>query len=252
MLGSGTATPEIESRLAQNRDLCDIRTVVTEETFLQLCDELSTLYYPWLQWLLVAVGSCFLEDAARCGIALLVAADHMSWWLAFTGMVAGAISGDVCLYLTGRYATAFLLSRRWVDPNKLAKVERYFQNHAVATIFFSRFIPGVRGIGFSVSGIVRYPFPRFFFVLTTAAVVQAILFLKLGNFIGDRVLPLFKGRGAQFTTIAVVVLVGAVIHQFFARRRKKKAIQARASIDPVNVEKADAPTDSADHPVDPV
>ena len=221
---------------------------MTEEAFLQLCDELSTLYYPWLQWLLVAVGSCFLEEAARCGIALLVAADHMSWWLAFTGMVAGALIGDVSFYLTGRYATAFLLSRRWVDPNKLAKVEGYFQNHAVATVFLSRFIPGVRGIGFSVSGIVRYPFPRFFLILTVAAVVQAILFLKLGNFIGDRVLPLFKGRGAQFTTIAVVVLIGTVIHQFFARRRKKKAIQARASIEPASV---DNPGDSTD-PADPV
>jgi Uncharacterized membrane-associated protein len=219
---------------------------VTEETFLQLCDELSTLYYPWLQWLLVAVGSCFLEDAARCGIALLVAADHMSWWLAFTGMVAGALIGDASLYLTGRYATAFLLSRRWVNPDKLVKMEGFFKTHAVAAIFLSRFVPGVRGIGFSVSGIVRYPLPRFLLVLTAASVAQAIVFLKLGNFIGDRVLPLFKGRGAQFATILAVVLVGAVIHRIFARRRKKKAIQARASMASAATDAPTEPADTAD------
>lgn len=221
---------------------------MTEETFLQLCDDLSTLYYPWLQWLLVVVGSCFLEDAARCGIALLVAAGHMSWWLAFTGMVAGALVGDAGFYLMGRYATAFLLSRRWVNPEKLVKMEGYFKTHAVAAIFLSRFVPGVRSIGFSVSGIVSYPLPRFLLVLTAAAVLQALLYLKLGNFIGDRILPFFKGKGAQLATILAIMLVGAVIHRILARRRKKKAILARAAMSSADTDSPDAPADTPTEP----
>ena len=151
----------------------------------------------------------------------------MNWWVAFTGMVAGALAGDVCLYLTGRYATSFLLSRRWMDPDRLVRVEGYFKNHAVLTIFLSRFLPGVRGVGFSVSGIVRYPFPRFLLILTAAAMIQAWIFLRLGDFIGDRILPMLKDKGDRLAAIATVVLVGAVAHQIFAHRRKKKAIKAK-------------------------
>lgn len=57
-----------------------IKPIVNEATFLQLCEHLSDNL--WLQGLLVAVGTCFLEDAGRCGVGLLVAAGHMEAWLA--------------------------------------------------------------------------------------------------------------------------------------------------------------------------
>jgi membrane protein DedA with SNARE-associated domain len=205
--------------------LCDIRAAVTEETFLQLCDGLSAT--PWLQWLLIIAGTCFIEDPARCGVALLVAGGHLGWWTAFPAMVIGAMAGDLCLYLAGRFAMQFLVRWGWLDPVRLTWMEATFGSHAAKTTFIARFLPGARSFGYLAVGIVRYPFPRFLLILTAAAVAQTLLFLQLGEFIGERLLPLLKGRDARFAAIAAVVLAGVLVHRTLARRRKKKAARAR-------------------------
>jgi membrane protein DedA with SNARE-associated domain len=203
--------------------MCNDRDIVTEEVFLQLCEHLSDRL--WLQGLLVAAGTCFLEDAARCGVGLLVAAGHMGWWVAFVGMFIGGISGDVGLYLAGRYATQFLINRRWIDPARLTWMESYFRDHAVKTVFVSRFLPGARMLAFSVAGVVRYPFPRFLLVLGLASAAQAVLFLKLSAFIGEQILPYLKNPRTGLPAIAMVVLVGILVHQALARRRKRAALK---------------------------
>ena len=60
---------------------------MTEDAFIQLCQQLSA--HVWLQGVLVAVGTCVLEDAARCGVGLLVAAGHIDWGVAFVSMTIG-------------------------------------------------------------------------------------------------------------------------------------------------------------------
>lgn len=192
-----------------------------EEAFIHLCEHLSN--HLWLQWLLVAAGTCFLEDAARCGVGLLVAAGHVGWWLALGSMTVGGMAGDIGLYLIGRYATSFLLRHRWVDKTRLVWMEEYFERHAVKTVLISRFIPGARTVAYSAAGIIRYPLPRFLLLLLFAAVVQSLLFLQLGTFIGQRILPYLNDTRTRVALIAVVVLAGALIHHVTTRRRKAGA-----------------------------
>jgi membrane protein DedA with SNARE-associated domain len=206
--------------LAPADGLCDDLATVTEETFFQLCEHLSGQL--WLQGLLVAVGTCFLEDAARCGVALLVAAGHMGWWVAFAGMVAGAIMGDLGLYLIGRYATQFLLSRRWVDPARLAWMEGYFNQHAMKTVVLSRFLPGTRAVAYGAAGAARYPLTRFLYLLAAAAVAQALLFLQLGGWLGGSILPYLDGPWAKGALISATVLATVMIHKAVVRRSRAK------------------------------
>jgi membrane protein DedA with SNARE-associated domain len=196
-----------------------IKPIVNEATFLQLCEHLSDNL--WLQGLLVAVGTCFLEDAGRCGVGLLVAAGHMEAWVALIGMFLGGISGDLGLYLTGRYATQFLLSRRWMNADRLTRMKEIFACHAVKAVLFSRFLPGARTVAYSVAGIVRYPFPRFLIMLCAASLVQALLFLWMGAFIGDHILPYLRQPHLSVALIAAVVLVGFLTHRALARRRAR-------------------------------
>jgi len=194
---------------------------VTDEAFIQLCEHLSD--HLWLQALLVAVGTCFLEDAARCGVGLLAAAGHIGWWLAFVSMTVGGMAGDIGLYLIGRYATLFLIRRRWVDPARLDGMESYFKNHAIKTVFLSRFLPGARTLAYSAAGVIRYPLPRFILLLLIAAVAQSLLFLQLGSFIGNKILPHLRDTRTQFGLIAIIVLTGGLIHHVTTRRRKQRA-----------------------------
>jgi membrane protein DedA with SNARE-associated domain len=204
-----------------------IHRTVNETFFLELCDTLSG--HPWLQWLLIIAGTCFIEDPARCGVVLLVAGGHIRWWTAFPAMVIGGVVGDVGLYFIGRYATDLLVRLRWVDPARLSKMKEVFYEHAVKSLFIARFLPGARGITYSVSGIVRYPFLRLLAVLTAASAIQALLFLKLGDFVGETVIPYLKRPQMRVVVVAAVVLGGVLVHQKLARRRRRKVAALAAA-----------------------
>ena len=75
----------------------------------------------------------------------------------------------------------------------------------------------------SAAGIIRYPLPRFLLLLLFAAAVQSLLFLQLGTFIGQRILPYLNDTRTRVALIAVVVLAGALIHHVTTRRRKAGA-----------------------------
>ncbi|MDD4102537.1 MAG: DedA family protein [Kiritimatiellae bacterium] len=196
---------------------------MTEEAFLQLCEHLST--HLWLQSLLVVAGTCFLEDAGRCAVALLVAAGQIGWWLALASMTAGGMAGDIGRYLIGRYGTSFLVSLRWVDRTRLEWMEEYFRNHAAKTVLASRFLPGARTLAFCAAGVIRYPFPRYLALLFIAALVQALIFLKLGAFIGDRILPYLRDPLNRTVIVIGLILTGVLMHLAVAwikRRHVKK------------------------------
>lgn len=192
---------------------------MTEETFLQLCETLSDNL--WLQGVLITIGTCFLEDPARVGVALLVAAGHVAWWLAFVGIICGALVGDVGLYLIGRYATNFMLRRRWADPENIEWMQEYFRRHAIQTIMLSRFLPGTRMLAFGSAGVAHYPLPRFLLFLTIASAVQATLFLKLGALLGEH-LPWLKEPRIAFFIFIGTLLFGTLIYWQLARRRAKR------------------------------
>lgn len=202
-----------------------MRGPVTEEAFIQFCQQLSD--QAWLQGLLVAVGTCFLEDAARCGVGLLVAAGHVGWWVAFAGMTGGGIAGDIGLYLIGRFATLFLLRWRWVDAARLAWMESYFQQQAVKTVLIARFIPGARTLAYVSAGAVKYPLPRFLLLLLLASVAQSVLFLELGAFIGKRILPYLHDTRLRLGAFGIIVLLVVLTHHILTRRNKRKALMTK-------------------------
>jgi membrane protein DedA with SNARE-associated domain len=201
-----------------------------EDTFILICEKLSS--HLWLQALLVVAGTCFLEDPARCGVGLLVVAGHIGWWLAFVSMTVGGMVGDLGLYVIGRYATDFLLRRRWIDAKRLVWMEGYFQRHAFKSVMLARFIPGARTLCYVSAGTVRYPMPRFTGMLFVAAVVQALLFLQVAAFIGSKLLPYLTDRRLQAAVFAVIILTLVLSHHVLARRTQSKITPLRLDAAP--------------------
>lgn len=195
---------------------------MTEQAFIQLCGQLSGNL--WLQGLLVTAGTCFLEDVARCGVGVLVASGLVRWWLAFFCMIGGGMISDIALYLIGRYATFFLLRRRWMDIDTLTWVKRYFCHHAVKTILISRFIPGARSFTYSAAGASRYSFFRFFLLLLGASTVQALVFLQLGVFIGNTVLPYLRHPALRAASIILLIGIGFLMYRSMRRHHKGKTL----------------------------
>lgn len=199
-----------------------------EEAFVTICEHLSN--HVWLQALLVIVGVCFIEDPARCGVGLLVAAGHLNWWLAFACMTLGGIVGDLGLYVIGRYALSFLIRRRWVDKGRLEWMEAYFGRHAFKSVFFSRFVPGARTLCYASAGAVQYPLLRFTLMLLVAACVQSLLFLQIAQFIADKILPYLRDARLQAAVFGVILLAFVLGHHVMARRRKKRETPLPAAL----------------------
>lgn len=191
---------------------------MTETVFVELCAPLAG--HLWLQALLVTAGTCFLEDVARCGVSLLVATGHLGWGFAFACMTAGGMSGDIGLYLIGRYATSLLFRLRWVSPSRLEWMEDYFRHHAIKTVVVSRFLPGARTVSNAAAGAVRYPFPRFLLLVFLSTVVQSLLFLQLGVFIGETILPYLRDPRLRIAVFFLVLLMLLAAHRAFVRRRR--------------------------------
>lgn len=192
-----------------------------EEAFVSICEHLSN--HVWLQALLLIVGVCFIEDPARCGVGLLVAAGHLNWWMAFVCMTIGGIVGDIGLYVIGRFALSFLVRRRWVDEARLEWMESYFSRHAFKSVFIARFVPGARTLCYVSAGAVQYPLPRFTFMLLVAACVQSLIFLQIAAFIAEKILPYLGDKRLQAAVFGVILLAFVLGHHVMARRRKKKA-----------------------------
>ena len=201
---------------------------MTEDLFFQLCEQLSS--HIWLQALIMVAGTCFLEDAARCGIGLLVAADYVGWWMAFVSMTIGGMISDMGLYFIGRYATMFLIHRRWVDAARLEGMKTYFQHHAIKAVMIARFIPGARTIAYVSAGAICYPIPRFLLLLLIAAMIQSLIFLKLSEFIAEKILPYLHNPKIQVAAFAVIVLVLVLIHHTITRRNKRKGLPIVAKL----------------------
>lgn len=195
-----------------------------EEFFVDVCEQLSA--HIWLQALLVVVGTCFLEDAARCGVGLLVSAGQIEWGLAFVSMTIGGMVGDIGLYVIGRYASIFLYRHRLIDRERLTWVNDQFKRHAFKAVMLARFIPGARTVVYASAGIVRYPMPRFTFFLFVAAVVQSLLFLQVANFIGDHLLPYLRDTRLRLAVFGLIVLALVWGHHILARRNKRRAKQS--------------------------
>ena len=169
-------------------------------------------------------GTCFLEDAARVGVGLLVADGDIGWWMAFFSMTFGGIVGDVGLYVIGRYATLFLFRRRWVDPARLTWMENYYKRNAVKAVMIARFIPGARTLSYVTAGAIRFPLPRFLLLLFLAAMVQSFIFIKVAGFIAEEMMPYLRDRRLQAAVFGTIVLALVLTHHLLTRRNKRKGI----------------------------
>ncbi|MCW8356193.1 hypothetical protein N5P32_09900 [Marinomonas pontica] len=107
----------------------------------------------------IVLLSYLLEDLAIATAATVSVQGHLSPSLALLSIFIGIASGDVGLYLLGRYAR----NVRWLRYRALTHtsfnvVREKLTQRAFANLFLIRFIPGLRTIGFTLSGFF-YPTP---------------------------------------------------------------------------------------------
>ncbi|MGO2232620.1 hypothetical protein B6N13_09040 [Marinomonas sp. UCMA 3892] len=136
----------------------------------------------------IVLLSYLLEDLAIATAATLSANGDLLPSLALMSIFIGIATGDLGLYVLGRYAQKVRWLRYRALTNTSFKVIRQkLTQRAFANLFLIRFIPGLRTIGFTLSGFLAIPLPVFFSAVLLATSIWTLLVFTLIYQVGSHV-----------------------------------------------------------------
>ncbi len=129
-------------------------------------------------FLSIILLSYLLEDLAIITAALLAADHTLSPFVALLAIFIGIASGDIGLYGLGMLAAKWRGLRYRLLKNRAMKTVRLrLRQKPLWNIAVIRFIPGLRTIGFTLSGLFKVPFIHYMTaVLIATALWTAIVF----------------------------------------------------------------------------
>ena len=182
---------------------------------------------------LALFGGVFLESTGipLPGETVLLAAGffarHHTLRLAYVIPCAAiaAICGDNLGYWIGRRGGRSLVERRGkyvgLTPKRIAAVETYFRKHGARTIFFARFVSGLRVVAALTAGISRLRWPVFAVYEALGAICWATTIGTLGYLVGQSWLLLHQWVGRAGLLLGAIL---AAVLLFILLRRERKRI----------------------------
>lgn len=144
--------------------------------------------------------------AATCG---MLVAQLILYWI-------GSFGGRPFLDKYGKY---FLIHKRHLDLS-----ERWFQKYGAGVVFFARFVPVLRQAISIPAGIAKMPLKTFLLFTILATVPWAILFVFLGEKLGQNWGTIRQVAAPYVDTIAAVIVGLFVIYlavKYIRSRRLK-------------------------------
>ena len=134
-------------------------------------------------------------------------------WIIVVG-IASATLGDNIGFFVGLRGGRPLLNRyrQWfrISKEAIANGERVFQRYGPATIFFARFVAGLRVVAGPLAGILRMEWRRFAIYNFLGATVWVIVISTVGYVFGrhwGRLLHIVKEFNIAILVIAVIVVL---------------------------------------------
>lgn len=154
-------------------------------------------------------GTLRLSIVIPCAILAAMVGDNFGYWI-------GRRGGRAFVERRGKYIG--------LSPKRLAHVETYFRERGPRTIFFARFISGIRVVAALAAGVSRFPWRTFLLYNTAGAIAWGTAMGLLGYVFGQSwsLLEHWVGR-------AGIVLVGLVVAAiaFLVLRKQRTRIAAR-------------------------
>jgi len=136
--------------------------------------------------------------------------------------ISAATVGDNLGFAIGFYGGRPLLERYrqllHLRPSAIEQGERLFQRYGAVTIFFARFIAGLRIIAGPLAGVLRMPWRRFLLFNFLGATVWVTVVASVGYLFGRH----WEELSRAFRNANVVTLVLAAILVLFLWRKRRK------------------------------
>jgi len=179
-----------------------------------------------------AVGAALLLENAGIpvpGETILLLASFMAYseqdlelsWIMVVATIAATI-GDNLGFAIGYYGGRPLFSRYQsifrIQKATLERGERLFERFGAATVFFARFVFGMRIIAGPMAGVLRMPWRRFAVFNFLGAAVWVSVIASAGYFFGRHFDRLEQGM-KRFDVVVVIVVALVAIFLWWRNRR---------------------------------
>ena len=184
----------------------------------------------WGYW---AVGTALLLENAGIpvpGETILLLASFLAYsehdlrlpWIIAVGTIAATL-GDNLGFALGNYGGRRLLARYQsifrIPKSTIAQGERLFARYGPATVFFARFVFGIRIIAGPLAGVLRMPWKRFVVFNFLGAAVWVSVISSAGYFFGRHWERLERSMKRFDVIVAITVVLLAVFLWWRGRRR---------------------------------
>ena len=111
------------------------------------------------------VGFPIPEEVPVLTAGVLAHRGVVRWWLALLVCIAGVVTGDLVLYVTGRRwgerVLDLRLVRRFLNVERRNALEASYRRYGMLIVFAARHVVGLRAAAFVTAGVVRLPFWKF-------------------------------------------------------------------------------------------
>jgi membrane protein DedA with SNARE-associated domain len=156
--------------------------------------------------------------------SVLASEGKLQIWLVLVIGISSAIVGDTIGYELGRHLGREILTARGPLQRERIKAidvgERFFHKHGNKTVFFARWITGVRSAAAWLAGIDRMHYPTFLAFNAAGAITWGVTYGLVGYYGGRAAADVITTVGT-YALIAIAAL--AVIAFVVWRVRKRRA-----------------------------
>jgi membrane protein DedA with SNARE-associated domain len=160
---------------------------------------------------LIVIATFISEDLTTISVGVMVAQGRVEFLFATFACFLGIFSGDILLYLAGRYLGRPAIARaplKWfVSEKAVVKSSAWFARQGVKVIFASRFVPGARLPTYFAAGLLHTKFWWFTCYFALACAVWTPLLVGLSAWLGDEVIKRVYVGQQHFLLIALLVSV---------------------------------------------
>ncbi|EOD80904.1 membrane protein [Grimontia sp. AD028] len=170
----------------------------------------------------VILLSYLLEDLAIVTASVAASQGVMSIPAALAAIFVGIATGDIGLYALGLWA------RRWrklrgflLTKPSVRMIRRKLRAHAFGNLFLIRFVPGLRFVGFCLSGFFRVGLKPFLSAVLVATALWTALVFALVYQLGEIE---WINNHLSWGLIPVVVLLLIAVNRVAGSKLKEKAV----------------------------
>jgi membrane-associated protein len=166
-------------------------------------------------------------EASLIAAAVLASEGKLQIWLVLVIGISSAIVGDSIGYELGRHLGREVLTARGpLQKERVRAVdagERFFHKHGNKTVFFARWITGVRSAAAWLAGIDRMPYLTFLLYNALGAITWGLAYGLVGYYGGHAAADVITKIGTYALIVLAVAGVAALAVWWVRRRRRPRA-----------------------------